>query len=150
MTATLPDFDHDYWRKPRDDWERLGLHFHGYAWTGSGASYGRDAERRDPSSDLPPVVVRGWLGKPRQRERPVFAAPGDAVDWLRGEFGQHAGQMVRSRDGHVDGIPDETRWGMARHNLECGLDVMWGFWLGGGTSFLSLAVVGVADCGVRH
>lgn len=145
MTATLPDFDHAYWRKPRDDWERLGLHWHGYSWSGSGASYAKDAERRDPSSDLPPRVVREWLGKPRQAERPAFRTPEDAVAWARGEW-ERCGLPV----GEDADIPDETRWGMARHHLECGLDLMWGEWAYGGSSFVSLAVVGVTDCGVRH
>ncbi|MCW2901778.1 MAG: hypothetical protein JWO67_4043 [Streptosporangiaceae bacterium] len=132
------------------EWKLRGLHWHCYAQITDGRSYGNDRARRDRTTDLPPLVVREWLAKPDRLIRQSPRTPEDAVAWLQREFGRHASQMTRSQDGHVEGIPDETRWGAALHNLECGNDVPLAFWVNGGTSIVSLAVVAVADCGVRH
>lgn len=141
MTA-LPAFDHDYWRRPRDDWTRLGIHWHCYTWTGDGRAIANDAARRDPATELPPTVVREWLSKPDRLIRQSPKSPEDAVAWLQREFDRHTPQL----GAQATDIPAETRFGMALHDLQCGTDLSWGFWLAGGSSYLSMAVVGTADC----
>lgn len=140
MTST---FAPEYWRQPRDDWKRLGLHWHCFSWVGDGKSLAADGARRDSASELPPLVVRAWLNKPQRVLRQSPATPEDAVAWLRREFDRHAVQMAGTQ---ATDVPEEIRWGTALYDLCGGNDISWGFWLAGGASFVSMAVVGTSEC----
>ncbi|GAA2119684.1 hypothetical protein [Actinomadura alba] len=139
---TLPAFDHEYWRTPREDWTHLGYHWHCYSWTGDGRMIANDAARRDPATELPPTVIREWLGKADRIIRKSPRTPDDAVAWLRREYERAVPQLgAQALD-----IPDEMRFGRALHDLQCGNDISWGFWLTGGSSYVSMAVVATAEC----
>lgn len=132
-----PAFGHDFWRdESRDDWKRLGLHWHCHAWRGDADAYGDETARRDLSTDLPPTIIRDWLGKPPRTVRHRARTPEDAIAWLRAQWEPIKGQVGEL----ATAIPDETRFGLALYDLRCGNDVCWVYWLGT-SSLLHLAVV---------
>jgi hypothetical protein len=134
-------FDYEYWRdESRDDWRRLGLHWHAYASRMDGSAYADEAARRDLVTDLAPQSVRDWLRKPAQSLRQVATTPEDAVSWLRQQW-----EPIKAQAGQeAVRIPEETRFALALYELRCGNDLCWGFWLGASVH-LHLALVGTAD-----
>lgn len=135
-------FDYDaYWRdESRDDWRRRGLHWHCHASRMDAGAYEDEQARRDPGSDLAPLVVRDWLRKPSRTIRHAPATPEDAVSWLRGQWERIKGQAGRE----ATAISDETRFGTALYDLRCGNDLCWGFWLSSSVH-MHLAVVGTSQ-----
>jgi hypothetical protein len=141
--VTTGPFDYEYWRdESRADWRSRGLHFHCHSWRGDGRDYDDEPARRDPTTDLPPTIIRDWLRKPPRTIKHVSGTPEDAVAWLRAQWAPVKSQVGQE----ADRVPDDVRFGMAHYDLRCGNDVCWGFWLGS-SAFLHLAIVGTsASC----
>lgn len=140
---TVQHFDYEFWKdESRVDWQRLGIHWHCHAWRGDSKDYGDEAARRDPTTELPPKVLKEWLQKPPRSIRQTAKVPEKAISWLRGEWDAIKGQVLNQDAGPMT---EETRFGMALYDLRCGNDVCWGFWLGASAgSYLHLAVVGTS------
>lgn len=136
---TSRPFDYEYWREGREDWKDLWLHWHCHAVRMDGNSYGDEAARRSPDSELAPKVIRQWLNKPAHTIRDVSRSPEDALRWLRGQWEAVEGQIGEE----AEAIPEETRFGMALYDLRCGSDVCWGFWLNASTHF-HIAIIGTS------
>lgn len=136
----IQPFDYEFWRdESRQDWKRLGLHWHCHAWRGDARDYEDEEARRDPSSESPPIVIKDWLRKPARTIRQVVMTPEEGTAWLRAQW-----NAVRAHLGpEATAIPEETRFGTALYDLRCGNDVSWGFWLGS-SLYLHLAIVGTA------
>lgn len=136
----IQPFDFEYWRdETRQDWQRLGLHWHCHAWRGDADDYGDEQARRDPSTELPPQIIKQWLDKPARTIRRTVTTPEEAIAWLRAQWEPIRGQIGPE----ATAIPEETRFGTALYDLRTGNDVCWGFWLGASTH-LHLAIVGTA------
>lgn len=138
---TLAAFDHEYWRTDRDDWTHLDVSWKCFLTTCDGVVFAKDSTRRDPSSDAPPLQIRDWLNKPAQLMKNRADKPEDAVEWLRTQFELYRPQMIGQQATYVD---PETRFGRALHDLRVGNDVSWGFWVNGGATMVSMAVLAVS------
>ena len=122
-------------------------HWHCYAWTGSGADWANDNQRREPSSSLPPTAVRAWLNKPRTMLRHIAYTPDEALTWLREQFEPLAERTLYPELQTQRDI--EFRYQLVLADLMCGNDVMWGEWVKG-PSISTLAVVGTPEhCHVK-
>lgn len=145
MSRTIPPFDVDAMvAKEPSTWRERGLHFHCYMWRGAGTSLMKDAERRDPASDLPPERTREWLRKPRRLQLATPPDPETATAWLLERFEAAAPDIKGSYPGGDD---PGFRRRLALYQLRSGADITWGFWLRG-SQFLHLTVLAIAaaDC----
>lgn len=135
---SIQPFDHDYWRTERDDWKHLRIRWKCFQTSCDGVVFAKDSDRRDPSRETPPLRVREWLGKPARCLKHQPTTPEDAVDWLRNQFDLYAPQMAGQQATYVD---PEVRFGRARYDLQVGNDIVWGFWVNGAATMLSMAVI---------
>jgi len=123
-------------------WRDLGLHWHCYAWRGTGEDWNDEALRQDPASPLPPTQIRDWLAKPASMVRAVEHTPESAAEWLRGRW------MPLTRDalyGDPEGfLTSDYRWALALYDLRSGADIYWTLWTKGPTIH-ALAVIGTSN-----
>jgi hypothetical protein len=132
--VTIQPFDHDAWRgRVRDDWRRLGLHWHCYNARMDPDAYGKEGPRRDLSTALPPKVLKDWLRKPASAVKQIVTTPDDGLAWLR----------EQCRAAGFDPIGGQDAYGRALLDLQGGTDVCWGGWLGT-AAYLHLTIVGTA------
>ncbi|MBO2452960.1 hypothetical protein J4573_38120 [Actinomadura barringtoniae] len=130
----IPDFDYDaHLKEAPDVWKQRELHWHCYLSRMDGSTYGNEAERRDLRSPAAPKVIRDWLKKPQSALMLTPKGPGDAVEWLRGQW---RGTGFFNNDRPYD---------QALHDLQSGSDVCWGEWISGGSVHLHTAVVSTAQ-----
>ncbi len=109
-----------------------GPHWHAYTWTGSGRP--ADAERRIPSSPVPPLDIPHYLRKPASMLAGTFPIPdtGDARAWLEK-------QLVEYPRGDWD-LPAEAQMRYADDCLARGDDVVWAYYSAKG-AYVSRALV---------
>ncbi|WP_113700590.1 hypothetical protein [Nonomuraea lactucae] len=122
------------------------MHWHAYTWIGNGEELEREGERRPDSpefagSHLPPMRTGDWLARPASRIAAGFEEPGQAVEWLRTQYGR-----VRRAFLHPDRVGLRARLDSAADELPRGVDVQWGEWLTGGR----FVTIGVVCCPNRH
>ncbi|MFJ2774595.1 hypothetical protein [Streptomyces sp. NPDC087300] len=134
----------------------MAVHFHAYTWVGSGAEYGRDAQRRPynpgPNPDpavrpefdfrqvpVAPLEPAHWLLKDKKFVRDTFHEPGPALAWFEKEFAQHVdrldGEHVRD-PGTLRGFLD-----YARENMAAGQDIIGGWWGVKGSRFHAVHLI---------
>lgn len=131
-------------------------HVHLYEWVGPGTALDANLERRSETGTLPPFEIRAWI---RRRESSAVSEPAKAAAWLA-ERARHFGSRLYGSYAPVEHPAQATfadrlglteRISRAVEDLNQGQDVIWGFWLDGGSTYVFLVALTVArgECG-RH
>ncbi|MFC5182755.1 hypothetical protein [Actinomadura harenae] len=138
----MSSFDYDFWKCEPEVWTGMQVHWHCHLWRATGDQYRSDAQRRDPSSDLAPLVVQEWLQKSPRLIDHVARTPEDGVAWLSRQWDD-----LKSKVAGASAPSDETRLGTALYELRLGQGVAWGFWTLDSSYFVGLYVVAAEqDC----
>ncbi|RFU43388.1 hypothetical protein DZF91_01485 [Actinomadura logoneensis] len=142
MHVNARSFDYDFWRGEPAAWADKGVHWHCHLWRATADQYRNDAERRDPASDLAPLVVQEWLRKPARFVDHVARTPEEGVAWLSRQWDGLKAKVAGAQD-----PPDGTRLGRALYELRLGQGVTWGFWTLDSSHYIGLyLVVAAQDC----
>ncbi|MFJ5123422.1 hypothetical protein [Kitasatospora sp. NPDC088548] len=115
-----------------DHWNRPGLHWHCYAWSGNKRP--DDVERRPPetqngvrpawSSPVPPLEVMHWLAKPAAQIKLTTNDPAGTLEWLGKQLADSPA-LETDLDPAIRLEHARTFLGTFPH------DVMWTYWTPG-------------------